>query len=1055
MDHDIRRPVAMKVILGDEDHESLERFVTEAQVTGQLEHPNIVPIHELGLNNEGKVYFTMKLVRGESLDAIIERLAERDPETVQTCPLFDLLTVYLKVCEAIAFAHSKGVIHRDLKPENVMVGKFGEVLVMDWGLAKMSGGEDAPLEGRRKVRSGAEGDTSRTLEGDVIGTLSYMPPEQADGRISEVDERSDIFALGGILYKILTHESPHAGVTMEEVMVKAADGVVVPPRIRSPGNPIPPELESICLKALSPHRRKRYGSVEALMEDIRNFLQHRLVSAHRYGPVARFIRFIQRHPAASLAGGIGILLTLLGVGIVLTLTSWAREQRALAAAESLRAEKAERRAADAEDALVKGRAVSAVLRGADRELGTVFQRLKSSYYSPKSEEEKRAEGDREWPAVKAFERNVPPDSASQAAWLAAKGWLRRLAGYETEANALFEKAHATDPDVAYGLLFKGMDRLVKVLKDSPMPRITSSRRGFRFGAIPPETKALRALREEIEGIMVEVRKARVLGEYSAEDIQIVLKGIHGLQRNDLAGAERGLSKALHVPEMAWLREEFLLTRAKVRYLGKKFHEGRIDVDRVLDSLPDHTRAHYFKGLLLVGQGFVESGHRMDPRGTFARAAESFTEAIQRSPPGSASHIDRANTYNALGDAHGARGEDPRPYFEKAIRDFTAFQPKDKASENGKLGLGSTRKRMGDAMGERGEDPRAMYRQCLIDLSEVLARTPSDWIALNIRGTGFWALGNEEVRRGRDPIPVYRKAIADFTKALTITPDCVEASMNRGNAYTSLGLALQMKGGDSLLSFRNAVADLTEAIRLAPEDAAAHNNRAIAHKRLADELRNQGKDPRDFYRKAVEDATAGLARNPKNVKGHLNRGNAYTGIAFATASRGEDPRPAYRRAIEDFVAVVRINPGNAQGYGNLGAAYLKLGQSEEGQGEDPLASYREGIRACRNSIRLNPRPPQTYFVLGVLYAAVGNVERKSGRPWRRDFEKADDAYAEALDINPNFVEVLINRGGVLEALERFREALTHLEKADTLLKGRHAGLRRAIERIRAKMEEEGR
>ncbi|MHC4598675.1 MAG: serine/threonine-protein kinase, partial [Planctomycetota bacterium] len=147
VDNDIRRPVAMKVILSDEtagtaDRERVERFVEEAQVTGQLEHPNIVPVHELGLDHEGKVYFTMKLVKGESLDSILDRLADKDPGHAGKYPLSHLLQVFLKVCDAIAFAHSKGVIHRDLKPENVMVGSFGEVLVMDWGLAKVKGRED-------------------------------------------------------------------------------------------------------------------------------------------------------------------------------------------------------------------------------------------------------------------------------------------------------------------------------------------------------------------------------------------------------------------------------------------------------------------------------------------------------------------------------------------------------------------------------------------------------------------------------------------------------------------------------------------------------------------------------------------------------------------------------------------------------------------------------------------------------------------------------------------------------------------------------------------------
>ncbi|MHC5039494.1 MAG: serine/threonine-protein kinase, partial [Planctomycetota bacterium] len=223
IDNDIRRPVAMKVILEDDDDERVARFVEEAQVTGQLEHPNIVPVHELGLDAKGKVYFTMKLVKGDSLESILDRIADKDPEACERFTRSHLLHIFLKVCEAIAFAHNRGVVHRDLKPENVMVGGFGEVMVMDWGLAKLVSLIPRGPAGKARVipetLAAEPGPVQhddfnvRTLDGDILGTPSYMPPEQADGRIAEIDQRSDIFALGGILYKILTYEAPYFGET--------------------------------------------------------------------------------------------------------------------------------------------------------------------------------------------------------------------------------------------------------------------------------------------------------------------------------------------------------------------------------------------------------------------------------------------------------------------------------------------------------------------------------------------------------------------------------------------------------------------------------------------------------------------------------------------------------------------------------------------------------------------------------------------------------------------------------------------------------------------------
>ena len=322
-DNDIGRPVAMKVILEPDDSERVERFVEEAQITGQLEHPNIVPVHEIGVTPDGRAYFTMKLVKGRSLESIVQGISSGDASTRGLYPLAALLRIFTKVCDAVAFAHSCGVIHRDLKPENVMVGEFGEVQVMDWGLAKVIArrGRQAaePVEAFRKIEVGppagpmpdgpgarpglerADGaggrteinpgkdtvrtirshdDGIRTLDGAIMGTPSYMSPEQADGRLDEIDERSDVFALGGILYTLLVHEPLYTGATAMNMVTKAARAEFVPLSERAKGARVPPELESVCMKALQLDKADRYSSVADFSADIQAYLDHRLVRAH-------------------------------------------------------------------------------------------------------------------------------------------------------------------------------------------------------------------------------------------------------------------------------------------------------------------------------------------------------------------------------------------------------------------------------------------------------------------------------------------------------------------------------------------------------------------------------------------------------------------------------------------------------------------------------------------------------------------------------------------------------------------------------------------------------
>ena len=245
------------------------RLIEEAQITAQLDHPNIVPVHELCVDENGEIYFSMKRVQGRELADILQdrTVSERSRQE-----LFDNLQIFLKVCDTVAFAHSVGVIHRDLKPANVMVGDFGIVYLMDWGIARS---EKAPQRGPEKSTQPDEIDgRGKTLVQSVggAGTPIYMAPEQISQNSAEIDERTDIFLLGGILYEILTHQPPYA---QDSNMILLEMGIppdIVPPNERVP-EPLPSRLCDIATKALQQSKTMRYQTVQELKRDVEDFIQ--------------------------------------------------------------------------------------------------------------------------------------------------------------------------------------------------------------------------------------------------------------------------------------------------------------------------------------------------------------------------------------------------------------------------------------------------------------------------------------------------------------------------------------------------------------------------------------------------------------------------------------------------------------------------------------------------------------------------------------------------------------------------------------------------------------
>jgi serine/threonine protein kinase/transposase len=345
-DEELHREVALKEIKEDlaRHQHSRARFVREAEITGHLQHPGVVPIYGLGAYADGQPFYAMRFIHGETLHEAIKRFhaadeRRRDPGE-RSLALRELLTRFIGVCNAVAYAHARGVIHRDLKPANVMIGEFGETLILDWGLARLLDKEDpdATTPAVPVVLSDGMGSTLTEL-GQVVGTPAYMSPEQALGKHDEVGPSSDVFSLGAILYTVLTGEAPYTG-DASEVLSQAKCCEVQPARQRK--GSVARALEAVCAKAMAASAKDRYSAAKALADEVQRWLADEPVGAYREPLSDRVRRWGKRNRTLVSVGVALLLASLVGLGLGLWFVNAERtrteQQRRLAVKGRIEAE---------------------------------------------------------------------------------------------------------------------------------------------------------------------------------------------------------------------------------------------------------------------------------------------------------------------------------------------------------------------------------------------------------------------------------------------------------------------------------------------------------------------------------------------------------------------------------------------------------------------------------------------------------------------------------------------------------------------------------------------
>jgi eukaryotic-like serine/threonine-protein kinase len=937
-DPDLCRDIAVKVLLDKhrDDPGLLCRFVEEAQIAGQLQHPGIVPVYRLGTLPDRRPYFSMKLVKGRTLAALLTERSDRADDLPRFVSIFE------QVCRTMAYAHSRLVIHRDLKPSNIMVGGFGEVQVMDWGLAKvLARGEEAPRPDEASpanetvvatARGGPSG-SDLSSAGSVIGTPAYMAPEQARGEIHRVDMRADVFALGAILCEVLTGRPPYVGRVPGEVQRKAARGDTAEALAAIDASDADPELIAMAHDCLAAEPDDRPADARAVADRAGSHLAgvgHRLRQAE-LDRAAEAARAEEAEAAAGaerrarrltvgLAAAVLMMIGLAGGGY-----AWLESERSARRAATERAVEADlRRARDlqaealaapadrpgpwaealasargAEDRLRQGEADEPLRHRVAQAVGQIEQgrdqaneraariaadrRLLAELESVRGARAEHWDSKRTDAEYAAAFRDAgldldATDPERAGAWIAARSDSVELASFLDDWAAVRAKAGADG---------KSTGRLVAAARTAdPEPWRDALRAGFGAGG-PAALESLRKLAGDEE----------TLGTQPAESL--LLLALRLKTAGDREGAARVLRRAWRMrPDDFWVNYELARSRGpesgSIAEMFPRPEEAMRHLTAAIAVRPGSPMAHSNLGGILM-----DVLH--DPE---AAVAELRT-AIRLKP-------DHANAHTNLGNVLLARGE-----REEAIAELrTAIRLKpDHAVAHGSLG---------NALHDQRK-----YEEAGAEFRAAIRLQPDHAVA-----HGNLGLVLHDQRK-------YEEAGVELRTAIRLKPDYADAHVNLGNVLLAQG-----RRDDAIAEFR-------EAVRLKPDHALAHHNLGLAL---------GGRQDMD---EAIAELRATTRLRPDFAQAHGNLGVAL------------DARGKRDEAIAEFREAVRLEPDYALAHCNLGQSLLRQGRFREA-----LAEYRRGHEL--GSKRTGWRHPSAEWVryaeqMAALDARLPAVIRGEDRP----------------------------------------------------------------------------
>ncbi len=965
-DTQLKREVALKVLRvqdGDRTEQFL-RFRREAEAAARLRHPNLVVTYDLGVEGEHH-YLTMELVEGGSFARHLANAGGRLPPQ-------EAMRFARDVALGLARAHESGIVHRDLKPENILLENFEGTLrpkISDFGLA-------------RAVSE--TGDARLTLSGSIVGTPSYMAPEQAEGKLDEVDARSDVYALGAVLYEAVCGRTPYPGTDpMKVLMSKIAED---PPRPSAVHPGIARDVETIIEKAMARDRGRRYATARAMAEDLdRCLIGEAILARPESGFEAAWRLVRRRRGLVAAAALVAVLLAIAGGAAWNSRT--ARHAQGQLQEEALR---------HLRSIAKTNLDASLALRRAGRPLS----------------EQKRFLSEVEKAAREALERG-----ATLAEPHYQLGRLYRAQLRFDDALAEQERALAKDPDLAparYERALLDLRRWEQRLADLRAAwvrdegrRLAESGQLERAGmgeavlTEPPADVELAArdpeasrLRDRIAADLAKVEE-RLPGSPESS----CLRGLVQLHERKSGGAAR-VEQALASDPTLEEAYEGLARAARAR---SDMEEAARIYGRGIEADAGYVPFWTGRAELAAAEAERTAMRGGDPIPACERADKDLTRALELDPSSIPARVRRGAVLAKWGDRLGDNGADPEPTFNRALADLTAAVAS-KDAEAWQL-RGQLQVMWSNWLSDHAGDPRERYALAVADFGRAIAAAPLSAEAWRGRGGARRHWGLFQKNHGEDPRATYGEALSDFAKALELDPRGADVWRARAEVRLALAVYGRMRGEAVWDRLEEAGADLDRALALEPASTWTRGSRAQLHMFWGECVILHGEEPAEQYALAIADLDLMLKAHPS--PGLLtNRATCRIVLADHERTRGRDAAKLLEAARADLDAARPASAADYVFWCNL--ARLELVSSQLGSA-DPFEFSTRGREACANALRINFGATEALIWLGVFGRLEGLWHAERGEDPEAAWAGARADFDRALEIAPNWDFLWQQRG----------------------------------------------